>query len=245
MDIFGKSIRIPAILIISGVLVVLLIVLIITFWQLEDSSSKLSGFMASLTAGLLIAIIQLGIAWNDYIKNAELRKLELKEILYDRDSRTKYEAFIKESRRQIDVMGVTASRFFDHFGDLDNNASEEAKTLVFALERGVRVRVLVPLPQEKYLENKEKMNKASNALEKYRKLSARYDKIELKYFDHSPAHSIFRIDDTCIIGPVFSNVESKYTPALHLNNTSPMAVKFVNYFDSEWENAIPAYYAKD
>lgn len=240
MGVFGKSIRVPAILIISILLVIFMIVSFAIYWQTEDSASKLGGLFGSLAVSLLVAIIQLVIAWNDYAKNAELRKLELKEILYDRDSRKKYEGYIKNSKRQIDVMGVTASRFLDHFGDLDNNATKEAKTLIFALEQGVYVRILVPSPEEKYLGSKEKMDKASNALEKYKKLSARYDNIKLKYFDHSPAHSIFRIDDTCIVGPVFPDVESKYTPALHLNNTSPMAVKYINYFDSEWGKAKPA-----
>ena len=123
MDIFGKNIRVPAILIISIVLVVLFIALIIVFWQLEEPNSKLSSFIASLSAGLLVAIVQLFIAGYDFYKNSELRKLELKEILYDRDSRNKYEEYIKSSKRQIDVMGVTASRFFSHFADLDDNAS--------------------------------------------------------------------------------------------------------------------------
>lgn len=237
MDFFGKSIRVPAILIISGILVILLIVLIIFLWQSEDPNSKLSGFIISLTAGLLIAIVQLGIAWYDYAKNSELRKLELKEIFYDRDSRNKYEVYIKSSKRQIDVMGVTANRFFSHFADLDANASVGAKTLIYALEQGVTIRILLPL--DKYLPNEEKKNAAKVVLEKYKELHNRYNKIELRYFDHSPAHSIFRVDDTCIVGPVFPDVESKYTPALHLNNTSPMAVKYINYFDSEWEEAKP------
>ena len=240
MEIFGKSIRVTAVLIISLLLVILMIVSFVIYWQTDGLDSKLGSLFGGLAVSLFVAIIQLIIAWNDYAKNAELRKLELKEILYNRDSRGKYEAYIKKSVSQIDVMVVTASRFFDHFGDLDNNASEEAKTLVFALMRGVRVRILVPLPDKKYLKSDEKINKASNALEKYRKLSTKYDKIELRYFDHSPAHSIFRIDDTCIVGPVFPEVESKYTPALYLKNTSPMAVKYINYFDSEWEDAKPA-----
>ena len=238
MDILGKNIRVPAILIISGILVILLIVLIIVLWQLEDSNSKLSGFMASLTAGLLIAIIQLSIAWCDYTKNFELRKLGLKEILYDRDERKKYEVFIKSSKRQIDVMGVTANRFFSHFADLDANASAGAKSLIYALEQGVTVRILLPL--DKYLPTEEKKNAAKIVLEKYKELHKRYKIIEIRYFDHSPAHSFFRVDDTCIVGPVFPKVESKYTPALHLLNSSPMAVKYINYFDSEWEDATPA-----
>ena len=239
MGVFGKSIRVPAILIVSLLLVTLMIVSFVIYWQTDDSASKLGSLLGSLAVSLLVAIIQLVIAWNDYAKNAELRKLELKEILYNRDSRGKYEAYIKKSVSQIDVMGVTASRFFDHFGDLDNTASEEAKPLICALMRGVRVRILVPLPDKKYLKSEENLNKASNALVKYKKLSAMYDNIELRYFDHFPAHSIFRIDDTCIVGPVFPEVESKYTPALYLQNTSPMAVKYINYFDSEWEEAKP------
>lgn len=237
MNIWGKNIRVPAIMIISVILVILLIVLILVYLHLEDSDGKLSGFMASMIAGLLIAIIQLCIAWYDYNKNTELRKLELKEILYNRDERNKYEAFIKSSKRQIDVMGVTANRFFSHFADLDANASAGAKTLIYALERGVMVRILLPL--DKYLPTKEKKNAAQIVLEKYKKLHERYNKIEMRYFDHSPAHSIFRVDDTCIVGPVFPEVESKYTPALHLLNTSPMAVKYITYFDSEWEEATP------
>ena len=245
MEIFGKSIRVTAILIVSLLLVILMIVSFVIYWQMDGSASKLGELFGSLAVGLLVAIIQLVIAWNDYAKNAELRKLELKEILYNRDSRDKYEAYITKSVGQIDVMGVTVSRFFDHFGDLDSNASEEAKTLVFALMRGVRVRILVPFPYKKYLKTEEKINKASNALKKYKKLAAKYDQIELRYFDHFPAHSIFRIDDTCIVGPVFPEVESKYTPALYLKNTSPMAVKYINYFDSEWDDATPVRYAKD
>lgn len=236
MNVLGKSYGI----LVAILLVALLVILIVVYWNIDDPSNKLSGFSVSLAASLAVALIQLGLASYEYKHNEKLRELELKEILYNRDSRVKYEAYIKNSRRQIDIMGVTASRFFEHFGDLDDNASEEAKALIYALERGVRVRILLPLPQENYLNNEEKMIKAKNALEKYRKLSARYDKIELKHFDHSPAHSIFRIDDTCIIGPVFPKVESKYTPALHLMNTSPMAVKYINYFDSEWEEAKPA-----
>lgn len=234
MGVFGKSYG----MFVALLLAALLVVLIVIYWNIDDPSNKFSGLSVSLAASLAVALIQLGLASYEYKHNEELRELELKEILYNRDSRVKYEAYIKKSKRQIDLMGVTASRFFEHFGDLDDNAPEEAKALIYALERGVRVRIL--LPHEKYLNSEEKLNKAKNALEKYRKLSARYDKIELKHFDHSPAHSIFRIDDTCIIGPVFPEVESKYTPALHLMNTSPMAIKYINYFDSEWGNAMPA-----
>ena len=237
MEIFGKSYRVPAILIISIVLVLFFVVSMVVYWQVDESANKTSGFMGSLAAGMLVAIVQMFVAWYDYYKNEQLRKIELIEILYDRDSRGKYEKYIKDAKSHIDVMGVTAARFFAHFADLDKNASEGAKVIIYALERGVNVRIL--LPSENYLPN-DKKNAASLVFEIYKKLSERYDRIELKYFNHTPAHSVFRIDDTCIIGPVFPEVESKYTPALHLKNTSPIAIKYIDYFETEWMNAKKA-----
>ena len=61
-------------------------------------------------------------------------------------------------------------------------------------------------------------------------------KIEIKYFQHTPAHSIFMVDNNCIVGPVFERVESKYTPALHLKKDSPFAVKYLEHFDEEWNS---------
>ena len=157
MEIFGKSYRIPAILIISILLVIIFAVSIIVYWQ-TDESTKTSGFMGSLAAGMLVALVQLFIAWYDYYKNEQLRKIELLEILYDRDSRGKYEKYIRVAKSHIDVMGVTAARFFAHFADLDKNASEGAKVIIYALERGVSVRIL--LPSADYL-LKEKRNAPS------------------------------------------------------------------------------------
>jgi hypothetical protein len=61
--------------------------------------------------------------------------------------------------------------------------------------------------------------------------------LEVKYFNHIPAHSIFNVDDKCIVGPVFPEVESKYTPALFLRNSSPIADKYLKYFEYEWNKA--------
>lgn len=45
------------------------------------------------------------------------------------------------------------------------------------------------------------------------------------------------MDDTCIIGPVFPDLESRNTPALRLRSSSPMAIPYLDYFESEWEKA--------
>ena len=228
--------RPSSILAISIFLVLLLIFVVVIYLLEDDTASKLSAFTCSLAAGLVVAIIQLIIAWRDYSQNEELRKLELLEILFDRDSRTKYETYIKKSKRNIDVMGVTAARFFSHFADTDMAATENAKVLLNAMGRNVKVRIL--LPSDQFLPSDTKRQDANRVRVQYRKLKERYpDNIEVRYFDHTAAHSIFRIDDTCIIGPVFPRLESKYTPALHVMKSSPMALNYMDYFETEWKDA--------
>lgn len=239
MKIIGKNYRPSSILVISSFLVLFLFLVVIVYLSEDDTASKLSAFTCSLAAGLVVAIIQLIIAWRDYSKNEELRKLKLLEILYDRDSRTKYETYIKESKRNIDVMGVTAARFFSHFADTDMAATENAKVLLNAMGRNVKVRIL--LPSDEFLPNDTKREDANRVKVQYSKLKEKYpDNIEIRYFAHTAAHSIFRIDDTCIIGPVFPSLESKYTPALHVMKSSPMALNYMDYFDTEWKDAQKA-----
>jgi len=235
MKVFEQKFKIRVSKLILIALCILLIVSIIFYFLIDDPGTMLGAIFGSLIAGIIVAIIQYCIALQDYNQTEKLKELELIEILYNRDTRDRYEAYIKSACSNIDVMGVTASRFFSHFADLDTNASERAKVLLYALEQGVQVRILLPL--EKYLPNEEKKNAARIVKGKFEELANRYDNIKLRYFDHLPAHSIFRIDDTCIVGPVFPEVESKYTPALRLKNTSPVARKYIAYFDSEWENA--------
>ena len=59
----------------------------------------------------------------------------------------------------------------------------------------------------------------------------------MKFFNHIPSHSIFSVDETCIVGPVFPYLESKNTPALYLENSSPIAIEYLKYFETEWRNS--------
>ena len=230
MKILGKSFRINASIVIIFLLSVMMLVTLIVYFVLDNSNTKWLGLIGSFTAGLFVAIIQFIIAWQDYQQTEKLKKLKLIEILYDRASRDKYSNFIKNCNRKLDVMGVTTVRFFKDFADTSNGATENATVLLRALDRGVRVRVLLPakkhLPVEKNSDYEEVRKKCKEL--------QRYQNLEVRYFDHPAAHSIFRIDDTCIIGPVFPELESRNTPALYLQKSSPMALNYMDYFESEW-----------
>lgn len=233
MTIFNKSIRITVTLLVLAVLIVSTIILGICYWN--SSNEKIGSILGSLVAGLVVAIIQFIIAWQDYLQTERLKELKLIKVLYNRDDRTFYENYIKKSKRKISLMGVTGSRFFKDFADNSPNATSNAKVLIEALDRGVKVKIL--LPAKEFLEETKKQD-IEIVMKHVAFFTDKYStNFEMRYFKHVPAHSIFRVDDECIVGPVFPALESKYTPALYLKNSSPVADKYLKYFDNEWDGA--------
>lgn len=237
MNIYDRSVRVSIGLIATTLLVFFLILSIYIYCKADNQEGEMTGLAGNLIAGLIIAIIQFGLGWFEYVQTKELKKLKLLEILYTRSERPKYEKFIKSAKRNLDVMGVTASRFFNDFADMDPAAPDEAKVLLHAMDKGLKVRLLIP--SDEYLPNDTKREDAKRVKIKYEELKRKYpNNIDIRYFIHTAAHSIFRVDDTCIIGPVFPELESKYTPALHVMNSSPMALNYIDYFESEWNQAV-------
>lgn len=231
-EIFSKKIKIGY----SLIVVILLLVVIGICWKCYSASPTTpSGVvLGSLIAGLIVALIQFFLSWWDYKMTKKVEDLRLIEILYDRDNRDYYANLINKSRREIRVMGVTAKRFFEHFADVTVGARPDAQVLIAALNRGVKVKLL--LPSREYI-SKNKRASYEQVEETLKGIKSKFPdaEIEIRYFDHIPAHSIFMVDSECIVGPVFENVESKNTPALHLKNESPFAEKYVAYFEQEWK----------
>ena len=234
MNILKKSIKITATVIIFGFLLIATIVVLV--WYNNTDDAKLLAILGSLFAGSIIAIIQFVIAWQDYNQTEKLKELELIKVLYDRADRLFYEEYIKRSKKKIYMMGVTGSRFFDDFADYSQNAPSTAKVLIDAMLRGVKIRIL--LPAVEFIEDgrKKDVEKVKQHVEGLMKEHPRLP-LEIKYFKHVPTHSIFNVDDNCIVGPVFPELESKYTPALYLRNSSPIAHRYLNYFEYEWGKA--------
>lgn len=232
-QIFDVQCKIKLSQIIGGALVAATLVSGTIYWFYPTSLWGM--VMGSLTAGLIVAIIQFLMAKREYEMLEKIEDLELVKVLYNRDDRTYYENLIRKSNKSIKVMGVTAKRFFEHFADTHNGAPDNARVLLVAMERGVNVQIL--LPHEDFLSEDKKVahRQVKHTLQEIQRRNYT-GKIEIKYFQHTPAHSIFMVDNNCIVGPVFERVESKYTPALHLKKDSPFAVKYLEHFDEEWNS---------
>ena len=235
MNIFKTNKKIKTISIVIGCIFLALVPIIWWYWATENN--KLSAILSSLIAGLVIGIIQLIIAYQDYKQTEKLKELKLIEVLYNRDNREFYKNFIKQAQQNIKIMGVTARRFFEHFADDDINASADAKVLLEVLSRNIDVKILLPASDYVDEDKKNDVLKVRRHIEKIKEDNPNY-LLNVKYFEHTAAHSIFNVDDECIVGPVFPEVESKHTPALHLRSSSPLAKKYLSYFEDEWKKAI-------
>mgnify|MGYP006305509813 FL=1 len=235
MTIFKKNLKIKLSVLILLILIILCIAVII--WFSYSDNPKILAILGSLFAGIIVAIIQFLISWQDYKSTEKLKDLQINEVLFNRDKREFYENYIDSAKESIDMMGVTGSRFMEHFANNDEDAPENSRILLKAMNsRDIEVRILIP--KKKFLFTDTDKRKEESARERYEKISKNYpNNFFVKYFSHVPAHSIFKVDDECIVGPVFPKVQSKYTPALYIKNKSPFAKKYLKYFNDEWKNA--------
>lgn len=234
MEIFKKEIHLRLSIIILIVLVLSIVLIGGLYFMGYYNNPKIETILAGIITGLFVAIIQFLIAWNSFKANEKINSLKIIEVLDNRDNRNFYRDFILSAEDKIDIMGNTANRFFEHFADMESSAKDEAKVLFNRLAKEVKVRVLLPQKEFVSEDGKNNTDKVNKILIR---ISNDYETFEYKYFNHSPNHSVFRVDDKCIVGPKFENSSSKNTPSIYLKNKSPFAKKYINHFDTEWEKA--------
>jgi hypothetical protein len=230
MSLYAKTFKIGMAVFMLIVLIVLTAILSIFYFS--SSGTKLNALLGGVVAGLVIAIIQFIFSWEEHRSLKKFKDLKIKRVLLHRDDREFYQKRIETSKKRIDVMGVTASRFMDDFArDTDRS---ETKVLLNALNRKVKVRILVPDPQ--YLDEEDK-SKAELAKKHFIDVKSKYSNFEYKYFNHVAAHSLVVTDDKCLIGPCFPDIKSKDTPCIDIDVNSPYSEKYLDYFENEWNNA--------
>lgn len=234
MKIFRYFLQIKVANIVLGTLILLTLGATIYYFLCDDE--KIGALLGSLCAGLLVALIQFIISYQDYTRNEIFRKLHIIKLFDNRNKKEEYNEYIATASSEIKIMGSTAVRFFRDFCVTDASASEEEKIIISKLSQGVCVMIL--LPTKEYL-SKEKHDDYNFVKKKIVDIKQNYPtaKFYVRYFDHQANHSIFMVDDSCIVGPIFPNLESKYTFSQQLSNVSELAKSYLNYFNEEWENA--------
>lgn len=228
---FGKKFNINASTMIFCTLIIVIIALLGLFVFDVLTGQKWSAIIPGLLTGFIIALYQASLSWYEFKKIDEFNELKIKKILPDRKDPLYYGDLISKAKNEIKLQGITALSFLDDFANKNPNGLEKEKVLLKALERNVKVQILIA---DKSFLNSRHTRKAEEAENRLNELSSDCN-FEYEYYDHHPTHSIVIIDDECIVGPIFSRVNSRDTPAIHLKRDSQLAKYYEGYFNDEWE----------
>ncbi|MCW2035415.1 MULTISPECIES: hypothetical protein [Xanthomonas] len=193
----------------------------------SDSDPLVTGIIA----GAGIAVFQFLADWLEASDTRKIKSLKVTNVLLTRDDEAYYRHKIEKCETNIDLLGDTAERFMRDFADAASPRPEK-KVLIAALLRGVKVRLLVSSPRFDAGEKR-------NVLDQMRKMQADYpDIFQVRKYEGAANHSILRIDDLCIVGPVFPGIQSKNTPSIEMKVSSRLVAVYLSYLESEWAKAL-------
>lgn len=212
--------------------IILVLLATITFYVLykKNQTPSAAAIFSGLLTGCALLFIQLIFGVRQSYELFKQKKLRIKKILPYREGKDFYEELINDAVHSIDIAGTTISRFLTDFA---HPSRTDSQALLDAVRRGVKIRFLIPKNLSESDELKARQSIIRTA-EINRTSSVR---IEIRRFNRDPAHSIFVSDEDCLIGPVFPNVASKDSPAIHTVKKSELAKPYLEYFNNEWENA--------
>ena len=212
-----------------------LLALVFLYLFLDEKDPKSYSLYGGIAVGLIMAFIQLLLAWYEHKEVEEIKKLGIKKILPHRDDEKLYRSIIENANKEIHVLGNTASRFFQDFAD-EHRADKRA--LLDAFSRKVKFKLLLPDPD--FLNDPNDKSKAAISKRRIVELSKQHKGLfECKYYDHIPYHNLVLADNECLVGPIFPDISSRHSPAIYSNTSSVFVKSYLKYFDYEWKRAKP------
>ena len=227
------TVRLPLRYILLIGLLFLLAVSLYLYFGIDDP--KLSALVGGISGGVAVYIIVFLFSIYEYRQIDRFRALGVVEVLPDRRDDDYYRNIVKDAKTMVQVMGTSCTRFVDDFANIAN----DEHVLVDALNRNAELKVQFLVPEEKYMDESSQHRFAAGRLT-IEKLKDKYKRrIEMRRFDFQARHSMVRVDNDLIVGPVFKEVESRNTPAIHVDIKSAFAEKYVEYFSWVWGRSQP------
>lgn len=233
MGLFEKTFKLEQrYLIIISFLIALIASLFFVFTLCDENWKNI---FISISAGLIIALIQFGLSWYEYKTIDKYRKMGIENIYDDKYREEMYGEKIDNAKQKVYLMGNTAGKFLGDFADKDAEKLSK-QFLIKKLEKGIEVKILIG--------KKSLFEGQTKRLLDYARAKAiviqlsEYKNFKCKYYNHEPAHSIFIFDNECFIGPIFTGISSFDIPFIHMKNEKEFAKKYIKYFDTEWGKAV-------
>ena len=228
------SIRL-SLIVLAGLVIALAIVGVL--YALGDEGTKLGSLLGGLVATFIAVLIQFLLTLAHHREIERLKRMGFRDILAHREDRKRYYAtLLGNARQHVEFIGKTAHSFLDDFAVDDPGASVTDRLLLDALERGVRMRILVA---DKSDLPKSKKKQHDRAAERMRSIAQRYpDLFEHGCLSEPPTQTWVTADRRCVFGPVFPSVSSRTTPAIHADSDSPFLEQYTRYFDDQWDRWV-------
>jgi hypothetical protein len=226
---FERFIRVRLYKIVIGALLVATVICTVIYFT--TNWLKIEPIMAGMVTGLIVALVKYLLDWNEHQEIETIKKLGIQRILPHRDDKIYYQRLLAGAEHDIVVLGNTALRFLDDFA---HSTRTDSRALFEALGRGVQVRVLVPTPEYLPIEDRPRAEMANRRMAQIARESSNF---QYRHFNHLPTHSLVKVDNECLFGPVFSFVKSKDSPTIHADADSALVVAYLQYFENEWTQA--------
>ena len=205
------------------------------FFWVDDE--KWSAFLGGISGGLLGVTITFIFSMYEYGEIERYRALGVLNILPNRRDDSYYKKIVKNAQKNVQVMGTSCARFIEDFADADS----DEHVLIVALDRHKNLRVELLAPTEEQMDEQSKL-KFKAGHNRLRQLQNQFqDRVQLKRYDFQARHSLVRVDNNLIVGPVFQGVESQNSPAIHLDTNKDFAEKYLKYFEWAWEKSQPCH----
>ena len=234
--IFEKIFNIHIWAIIFFLVSILLCAAISLYFYISDY--KIITLLGGSISGLICFLMSFLLSMYDHHQMAKLKTLGIVKILPHRKQQDYYTEIIRTAKNHVWVMGTSCTRFIEDFADtggLDH-------VLIDALDKNLDLEVKLLIPTEEEMDDDSKsqfnLNENQKRMQGLKKYNNRF---QIKRYSFEARHSLFRVDDDIIIGPIFPQTESQHSSAIHFNNHNFYADEYRQYFYSIWKHKSISY----
>ncbi|ESW95552.1 hypothetical protein X769_29065 [Mesorhizobium sp. LSJC268A00] len=229
------KIRVPLWLILTIAITLTSIGLGYWYYRIDPSSVKTLGFVGGIVTGLIVYLATFLTLLRPIQELDGFRRMGVKALLANRHDQNYYRRLVVGSKRRVDVMGASCSRFIQDFLDTES----DDKVLVDALIKYSQLKVRLLIPDEKHMGDDAK-NRARGMLPKIAALQKQFNgRVELRRFADAAHHSFVLVDNDLVAGPIFEGDKSRYAPAIHVAAETPFGRKYDDHFEAVWNSCSP------
>lgn len=188
---------------------------------------KIEALFSGIVVSALVGVVQILSGLDLYRKNRRLEKTKIVDVIDKRKDEERYAALIKQSRKQVLVLGSTCSRFMKDFVEQSPIVSE-------AISRGVNFKLLIP--DDMHLDQEDRSKVETVTLKIYGEMDQREKRyFVIRRFSSPPNHSLVAVDDIYIVGPIFRKMKrSEVTPSIVFREGAQVANAYKEYFHQLW-----------